>query len=312
MAVIESPNEDDVAVYDSYMEYDEAKRELEGREELVTEAEDVMDIYQEDYNMHEDLFKTSKDTIVNKLKPLAKKINELIDEYWGIDPTLIKRATGKEVWEKFEKQRGKDVPTSYKPDDALEYRIPTTSPSKLQEKATEVKNKLEDLSNKEKETKGLILPDPVLQEELTMITTLEINFRKLVETVFKDIPNWWNELVPDDIRGNARYRNDRNPDFLKWDKTQDFKLLEKLNFTALSKIFTGDNCWKYFSSVFPSPEGENSDMMWSIKPKLRETSYCRNRVGHSIRLNERMHDVLKAYHDYFMDCLKTFFENRNV
>ena len=133
-----------------------------------------------------DEFETGKDAIVNKLEPLAKKINKLIDEYWGIDPTSIRRATGKEVWEKFEKQRGKDVPTSYKPDDVLEYKIHTTSPSKLQEKATEVKNKLEDLSNKEKETKGLILPDPVLQEEQTMITTLEINLRKLVEIVFKD------------------------------------------------------------------------------------------------------------------------------
>ena len=200
----------------------------------------------------------------------------------------------------------------YKPDDALEYRTPTTSPSKLQEKATEVKNKLEDLSNKEKETKGLLLPDLVLQEEQTMITTLERNFRKLVETVFKDIPNWWNELVPDCVRKNARDRNSRNSDFWKWDKTQDFRLLSKLNFTALGKIFTGEKCWKHFSSVFPSPEDGNFGMKWSIEQKLIETSYCRNRVGHSIRLNDRMHDMLKAYHDYFMDCLKTFFENRNV
>ena len=157
-----------------------------------------------------------------------------------------------------------------------------------------------------------IQPDLVLVEEFSWISTLETEFRKLVEIVFKDINNWWTELVPDNVRYNARKNNDRNKDFLEWDKTQDFKLLDKLNFNGLTQIFTGVKCWKHFSSVFPRPEGENSDMMWSIKPKLRETCFYRNRVDHSIRLKGFHHNLLKAYHDYFMDCLKTFFENRNV
>ena len=178
------------AVVEAENELAEASSEIGDREELVGYAEAAMELNRDMLSEARDEFETGKDAIVNKLEPLAKKINKLIDEYWGIDPTSIRRTTGKEVWEKFEKQRGKDVPTSYKPDDALEYKTPTTSPSKLQEKATEVKNKLEDLSNKEKETKGLILPDPVLQEEQTMITTLERNLRKLVEIVYKYIPNW--------------------------------------------------------------------------------------------------------------------------
>ena len=48
-----------------------------------------------------------------------------------------------------------------------------------------------------------IQPDSVLVEEFTWISTLETEFRKLVEIVFKNVENWWNELVPYDVRENA-------------------------------------------------------------------------------------------------------------
>ena len=113
-----------------------------------------------------------------------------------------------------------------------------------------------------------IQPDLVLVQEFSWISTLETEFIKLVANIFKGVNNWWTELVPSHIRKNARLRNDRSKDFLEWDKTQDFKLLDKLNFTALTQIFTGVKCWDYFSNVFPKPAEYQQDWSTSIKIKL--------------------------------------------
>ena len=154
-----------------------------------------------------------------------------------------------------------------------------------------------------------IQPDLVLVEEFSWISTLETEFRKLVEIIFKDVNNWWTELVPDNVRYNARQRNDRSKDFLEWDKTQDFKLLDKLNFNGLTQIFTGVKCWDYFSNVFPKPAEYQQDWSRSIKIKLIDTGYCRTRVNHSHRLDDMAHEMLRANYNFFIKCI-TDFRNR--
>ena len=161
------------------------------------------------------------------------------------------------------------------------------------------------------DTDYAIKPDPVLMEEYGWISTLETEFIKLVANVFKDVNNWWTELVPDNVRNNARQRNDRSKDFLEWDKTQDFKLLGKLNFNAITQIFTGFKCWKYFSDVFPKPADYQQDWLISIRSKLIDTGYCRTRVGHTHRLDDMSHEMLKGHYGFFIKCM-TDFKKRNV
>ena len=161
------------------------------------------------------------------------------------------------------------------------------------------------------DTDYTIKPDPVLVEEFSWISTLETEFRKLVAEIFKDVNNWWTELVPDNVRNNARKRNDRSKDFLEWDKTQDFKLLGKLNFNAITQIFTGQKCWEYFSDVFPKPEEYQQDWLISIKSKLIDTGYCRTRVNHTHRLDDMTHEMLKGHYGFFIKCMDDH-RKRNV
>ena len=98
---------------------------------------------------------------------------------------------------------------------------------------------------------------------------------------------------------------------MKWNKTQDFKLLGKLNFTGLTQIFTGVKCWKYFSLVFPKPTDYQQDWSFSIKSKLIDTGYCRTRIGHTHRLDDMSHEMLKGHYNFFIKCI-TDFKNKNV
>ena len=157
-----------------------------------------------------------------------------------------------------------------------------------------------------------IQPDPVLVQEFSWISTLETEFIKLVANVFKDVNNWWTELVPDNVRNNARQRNDRSKDFLEWDKTQDFKLLGKLNFNAITQIFTGFKCWKYFSDVFPKPADYQQDWLISIRSRLIDTGYCRTRVSHTHRLDDVSHEMLKGHYGFFIKCMVDFKKKKRL
>ena len=108
-----------------------------------------------------------------------------------------------------------------------------------------------------------------------------------------------------------RKHNGRNEEFMKWDETQNFKLLDKLNFNAVTQIFTGNNCWEYFSPVFPKPADYQQNWLTSIKTRLIDTGYCRTRVDHSHRLDDIAHDMLKANYGFFIKCM-TDFKKRNV
>ncbi|NWK05206.1 hypothetical protein HX833_03835 [Marine Group I thaumarchaeote] len=157
-----------------------------------------------------------------------------------------------------------------------------------------------------------IQPDPVLVQEFSWISTLETEFIKLVANVFKDVNNWWTELVPSHVRKNARLRNDRSKDFSEWDKTQDFKLLGKLNFNAITQIFTDPKCWKYFSDIFPKPAEFQQDWLISIRSKLIDTAYCRTRVNHSHRLDDMSHEMLKGHYGFFIKCMDDFKKKKRL
>ena len=168
-------------------------------------------------------------------------------------------------------------------------------------------DRLQHMTSADTPTFDDIQPDTVLVQEFTWISILETQFRKLIAVILKYVNNWWTELVPANVRYNARDHNNRNNDFLKWDKTQDFRILEFVNFTGLTKIFTGVKCWKYFSSVFPEPVGYNEDPWFnSLKARFTDTGYCRNRVGHNNRLDEMSHDKLHQNFRFFIKCITDF------
>ena len=109
---------------------------------------------------------------------------------------------------------------------------------------------------------------------------IETKMRKFIESKLSSVsPEWWEKLVPEEIRNNVDSRI-RESSKVLWFSEQPTSRLDYLMFPKdYIKIITDDECWKHFESTFKHKA--------VIEGKLVGLGHIRHKIAHYRKISDR-------------------------
>jgi len=160
--------------------------------------------------------------------------------------------------------------------------------SKLETRISKTITALQDLEtmdlvyNKDTETES--------SSDYDQLQKLEDSLRIFIQNKLSSATaNWWKEFIPNDVRGKAEERKDRNKALWPWHSASNLHPIYFMDFTDYSKIISKKDHWrKMFKPVFG---GDVS----IIVGKLKELEPIKHSIAHSRALTKNESERLSLY-----------------
>lgn len=127
--------------------------------------------------------------------------------------------------------------------------------------------------------------------------TIERRLRKLVESKLSaSEPDWWEKLVPDDLRKEVDTRMTESSEIL-WFSEQPISPIEYLMFPKdYIKIITHDKCWNNFKDIFKHKA--------ILRGRLEGLGHIRHKVAHYRKISDDEKQMFGRTIKWLQDCLK--------
>jgi len=140
-----------------------------------------------------------------------------------------------------------------------------------------------------------IIPVELWRLEYAM-QEVERKLRKFIEGKLSSDPEWWEKLVPEEVKKSVGEKITTSSEIL-WFSEQPLSPLDYLMFPReYVQIITDDKCWELFKSAF----GHKA----IIRGKLSGLGQIRNKIAHYRKISDRERQMFEETVKWLIDRLK--------
>ena len=141
-------------------------------------------------------------------------------------------------------------------------------------------------------------------EYYLLLKALEEEIRIFIkEELSIENPQWWEQLIPDDVKENAEKRKERDERRKDWDYEEQ-PLISYIDFPDYEKIIIKKDNWEnIFQHVFRDKN--------SISVKLKEIEPIRNAISHTRNLDSLEIRNIKFYSEEILRGISHYRENKS-